>query len=92
MLRVLKWTVPVDGREHEVGGGPVVKVACQNGPESVQVWTVERDEPNRLPMVTARVVATGEPFEVGRGTVEGSVALEPRPGYHLVWHLWRSYQ
>lgn len=80
-LRVLKWNVPVDDKPHEIGGGHVLLVACQHGPESVQVWTVELDEPRTL---LAQVFGTGQPLP---GSVQAHVGSAVTAGGELVWHV-----
>ena len=80
-LRVLKWSVPVDDRPHEIGMGKVMHVACQNGPESVQVWTLELDEPHTI---LARVFGTGQPLP---GSVCGHLGSAVTAGGDLAWHV-----
>lgn len=78
--RIFKWTIPVDDRDHPIGGGPVVHVACQHGPGSVQVWTDESDE---LAATSARVYGTGQPLPPDDEAV-GSAIAGP-----FVWHVLR---
>lgn len=80
-LRVLKWSVPVDDRPHPIGAGPVLHVACQNGPDSVEVWTLEFDEPGTQ---QARVFGTGHPLP---GSVEEHLGSTVTADGALVWHL-----
>jgi hypothetical protein len=82
--RVLKWTVPVDDKEHLIGAGRVLHVDCQTGPHEVQVWTEERED-RPFPQVRAQVFGTGHTFP-NRGRAVGSVptSLGPAP---LVWHV-----
>lgn len=78
--RVLKWNVPVDDQPHEIGSGRVLHVACQYGPESVQVWTLEYGEPTtRL----AQVFGTGQPLP---GTVDAHLGSTVT-ARALVWHV-----
>jgi len=82
--RVLKWTVPVDDQSHHIGSGHVVHVACQGGPDTVQVWTEEywvsdSDESNGR---RARVYGTGHRIPEGWDHL-GSVLCDG-----LVWHLY----
>jgi hypothetical protein len=79
--RVLKWNIPVDDRPHSIGGGPVVLVACQHSPESVQVWTHESTSEG--PTREVQVYGTGQPL-VGTGAHVGSVVAVPS----LVWHVY----
>jgi hypothetical protein len=81
--RVLKWAVPVDDRDHPVGSGPVVYVACQAGYDVVQVWTDEPDA-DHVQVSSARVYGTGQPVP-GDDVHVGSTATGP-----LVWHVFRS--
>jgi len=80
--RVLKWNVSVDDTPQVIGAGRVLHVACQYGPESVQVWTEESpltEGGTRL----AQVYGTGQliPFDaVFLGTTVAA-------GGALVWHL-----
>lgn len=79
-LRVLKWNVPVDDRPHEVGTGRVLHVACQHGPESVQVWTLELGEPHtRL----AQVFGTRQLLPAAVDAHLGSTVVART----LVWHV-----
>ena len=81
MMRVLKWTVPVDDQWHPIGAGDVVHVACQmDGPFSVQVWTLEADN---LEMRSACVFGTGQPLP-DRVTHLGTALANQGA---LVWHL-----
>lgn len=79
--RVLKWNVPVDDRPHPIGTGPVVLVACQYGPESVQVWT-EEPTPDVVHRHEVQVFGTGQPLD-GAGAHVGSVVIGS-----LVWHVY----
>lgn len=80
--RVLKWTVDVDDRDHPIGGGKVVAVACQSGPRSVQVWTEEPADAQPLAR-RARVYGTGHP--VPEDDEHVGTALAP---HGLVWHVY----
>lgn len=82
MKRILKWNIPVDDQYHEIGSGPVAHVACQAGPDSVQVWTVEPAEEEPL-VRTAFVVGTGHTFGEHWQPV-GSVVTASGA---LVWHV-----
>lgn len=80
--RILKWTVPVDDRDHPIGGGPVVHVGCQNEQwDIVQVWT---DEGDTIDPISARVYGTGQPLPTDDPCV-GSVIAGP-----VVWHVLAS--
>jgi hypothetical protein len=83
--RVLKWDVPVDDREHTIGAGFIAHVGCQQGPETVQVWTEQSDDhPTRWPARTVRVFGTGQPLPDGARHL-GSVVSA---GGALVWHVY----
>lgn len=80
MRRILKWTVPVDDRPHNIGGGRVVRVDCQYGPQSVQVWTDELNEDGQARLV--QVFSTGQPVPATFGEHLGSAMHSG-----LVWHV-----
>lgn len=83
-LRVLKWNVAVDDQPHEVGYGRVLHVACQYGPESVQVWTLELSKPHtRL----AQVFGTGQPLPDTVAAHLGSTVA----AHALVWHVFEVW-
>lgn len=90
-MRVLKWVIPADDRDHPCGTGPVIHVDLApslytSPPEPfrpVAVWTVE---PEDNPEVTsARVYGTGHIVPDGDEPC-GSVVT----GYGLVWHVFRG--
>lgn len=83
MKHVLKWSVPVDDNDHPIGGGKVVMVACQAGPDVVQVWTEEWRGVDPLPR-RARVYGTGQPVPLHDEHL-GSVVTA---GGRLVWHVY----
>ena len=87
MKQVLKWTVPVDDRPHEIGSGPVVLVSSQYGPEAVQVWTEEesRTEDTVFHGRQAQVIGTGQEIPDGLPFHVGSVALND---ITIVWHVY----
>ena len=78
-MKILKWDVDVDNRDHAIGAGRVVHVACQFGPYSVQVWTVEHDH---IAMRQARVVGTGQEIPSGAEVLGTAVTT-----FGLVWHV-----
>lgn len=80
-MRVLKWNVPVDDKPHEIGSGSVVLVACQNGPEAVQVWT---EEETKYRLRKARVYGTGMVVRDGATHLGSTMALDGA----LVWHVY----
>jgi hypothetical protein len=83
---IYKWTVPVDDRTHQIGGGPVVHVDSQSGRiDEVQVWTQEDPhlEIHDLDTRTVKVVGTGQEFN-DIGDVVGSVVVS---NGNLVWHV-----
>lgn len=89
MKRVLKWDVPVDDKDHPIGPGRVLHVACQWSPSVVQVWTEETEETGENPVVAtrrARVYGTGHPVPE-KDEHLGSVAAT---GTALVWHVYGS--
>ena len=81
-MRVLKWQVPVDDNEHQIGGGIVMLVASQYGdPAMVQVWTTEDgSDPNRI----VRVFGTGQDVPEGSWWPIGSAMMA---NGQLVWHI-----
>lgn len=87
--RVLRWSVPVDDRPHEIGGGPVlhVDVTGNGGPDRLQVWTQERVDdhwPATAPLNPPRyvqVVGTGHPHPEDWEPL-GTTIAPP-----FVWHL-----
>lgn len=83
--RVLKWTIPVDDRDHPIGGGRVAHVACQSDANTVQVWTDEPDA-EQVEIRSARVYGTGQPIPKGDEHL-GSTITED--GF-LVWHVFAS--
>lgn len=83
--RVLKWIVPVDDEPHEIGGGPVVHIACQNGPGLVMVWTEEPTNPSRpTEPRTAQVYGTGHEVPDRLVHLGSTLALDGA----LVWHCY----
>lgn len=83
--RVLKWVVPVDDQPHKIGTGPVLHVACQQGPESVEVWTREGPEPVQHRPV--RVYGTGQPLPARWAHIGSAVTA----GGALVWHVFAAH-
>lgn len=81
MKRVLKWTVPVDDREHLIGSGKVVLVECQHDSTVATVWTEEVGAEPRLRK--ARAFATGQPLENSWEHVGSCMT----PNGVLVWHV-----
>lgn len=89
-MRVLKWPVPVDDREHPIGDGPVLHVGCQGDDVAVvYVWTLEGNEDRVLSGRGARVYGTGQrlPDYVGTGYHLGSVITADGA---LVWHCFMT--
>lgn len=79
--RILKWTIPVDDRDHPIGAGPVVHVGCQGGNAyTVAVWTDETGDPA---LTSARVYGTGQPLPAHDEAI-GSAIAGP-----FVWHVLR---
>jgi hypothetical protein len=83
--RILKWTIPVDDRDHPVGAGPLVHVDSQNDPGVVQVWTDETDA-EHVDVTSARVYATGQPLPERDEVLGTALVLDGA----LVWHVLRS--
>lgn len=81
-MRVLKWDVPVDDKDHPIGSGKVVLVACQFGSGVVQVWTEEPDD--RPKMRRARAYGTGHVIPARDVHIGSTVALNTT----LVWHVY----
>jgi len=83
--RILKWDVPVDDREHEIGGGPVVHVASQYGKiDEVQVWTHEAAA-GTPQFVTrgVRIYGTGQVLPEQSNPIGSAVVADGA----LVWHV-----
>lgn len=85
--RILKWTIPVDDRDHPIGVGPVVHVASQRDDSAyVQVWTDETVPGiGVVDLTSARVYGTGQPLPVGDEVCGTAVVM----GGQLVWHVLR---
>lgn len=81
MKRVLKWSVPVDSQPHPIGAGPVLHVACQSAVDSVEVWTLEPDEPGTR---FAQVFGTGLLLP---GSVQKHIGSAVTAGGALIWHV-----
>lgn len=81
MKRVIKTNVRVDDNPHPVPGGRVVHVACQNGPESVQVWTEDHDS-------IEKAVRSVQVFGTGHWMPNDSVHLGSTMLGPLVWHVY----
>lgn len=82
--RILKWSVPVDDRDHPIGSGQVVHVGCQDDAYGVvQVWTDEPDA-EHVVVTSAKVYGTGQPVPA-EDVHAGSTVAGP-----LVWHVFRS--
>ncbi len=84
--RILKWSIPVDDHDHPIGAGPVVHVACQDHPGTVEVWTDE-EVPGIgvVDLSSARVYGTGQPLPEHDEVLGSTVVLNG-----LVWHVLRS--
>lgn len=83
--RILKWAVPVDGREHPIGHGIVVHAVADQA-DVVTVWT-QQTGPIRIsrPLPTlARVVATGEEWDCWQW-LHYATTRHDESG--LVWHV-----
>lgn len=83
-MRVLKWTVPVDDQWHPIGSGEVLHVACQRGPFSVEVWTLEADESDSLRSVI--ICGTGQPLPENSRHIGTALANQGS----LVWHVFEG--
>lgn len=81
--RILKWTIPVDDNDHPIGTGPVVHVACQHHPDTVEAWTDEPDA-EHVEITSARVYGTGQPLPEHDEALGSTVLLNG-----LVWHVIR---
>lgn len=89
--RVLRWSVPVDDRAHEIGGGQILHVDCRppdlTTPAGiVEIWTLEETDENlntTAPKRQVQVFGTGHPLPTSHGAFLGS-ALDL--GGRLVWH------
>lgn len=80
--RVLKWQVPVDDRDYQIGSGPVLLIGCQDDQEHgvVQVWTDEASA-EAVKLRPVRVYGTGHPVPEFAEAI-GSVITGP-----FVWHV-----
>ena len=86
--RILKWAVPVDGREHPIGHGIVVHAVADQA-DVVTVWTQQTEPPTwvpraRMASTLARVVATGEEWDDWRW-LHYATTRHDESG--LVWHV-----
>ena len=86
--RILKWSVPVDGRDHEIGHGIVVYAVADHA-DTVTVWTQQTDPPQavapaQLAKTFARVVATGEEWDCWQW-LHYATTRHDESG--LVWHV-----
>lgn len=88
VTRVLKWSVPVDGETHYIGRGQVVHVACQWGPGTVQVWTLEVGDEAVAPATPrpVQVFGTGHPVPLEFGHLGSAVWLAGS----YVWHVFQG--
>lgn len=84
MARVLKWSVPVDDQSHRIGTGPVLHVACQHYPDSVEVWTLEASEPSQWKPV--QVFGTGQPLPSKWAHIGSALTASGS----LVWHVFEA--
>lgn len=87
-MRVLKWAVPVDDRQHPIGDGPVLHVDVQDSDWRVMyVWTLEADADPVVTGRAAQVYGTGQklPDYIGRGYFLGTAVAGP-----FVWHVFAT--
>jgi len=84
-MRVLKWSVAADDTEQVIGGGPVLLVAAQHTPLTVEVWTEEEG----IDVESMRhVVVVGTGHEIpSAATHLGSTLAHP-----FVWHVYEVHQ
>ena len=83
---VAKWTVAVDDKPHQIGGGTVVHIACQfpDVLNVVTVWTIEpRNAEAAPPKQTVQVFGTGQPLPLFAVPLGSAITASGR----LVWHL-----
>lgn len=80
--QVLRWTVEVDDRPHDIGPGSILHVAARSH-TTVDVWTLENPE-NVAPSRTVQVFATGQNLPPDATGHLGSTVIEP-----FVWHLFQ---
>lgn len=85
MKRVLKWNIPADDRDHPIGGGQVLHVACQGDRALVQVWTLETEDDG--PYRAVRIFGTGQPVPDHAGPYLGTALAADGA---LVWHVFGS--
>lgn len=93
MMKVLKWSVPVDDAHHVIGNGPVLHVGCQSGFDTVQVWTLENcmedGTISSQPNTKVQVFGTGQaiPDERFPQPLGSVIVLDGQ----IVWHLLKVY-
>lgn len=84
-MRVFRWEVPVDDRDHKIGAGKVLHVATRRD-IVVEVWTEEDAPADELILPTRRATAIGTGYEVPEDMVHLGSTLTSS-GY-FVWHLY----
>lgn len=87
--RILRWDIPVDDREHQIGTGRVVHAVALRH-DTVTVWTVEHDLGEDLDMdietypTLVRVVGTGQEWDSWMWDHQSTA---PHHVSGLVWHV-----
>lgn len=79
-LVMYKWTIPVDDRPHEIGGGTITHARART-PNEVEVWTEENLE-NPNPSRLVQVIGTGQRYS--NGNVKVTIPVD---NSILVWHV-----
>lgn len=87
-MKVLKWDLLVNDKVQAIGNGQVVLVACQHGPDTVQVWTEEIGTESH-PVKPRDAVIVGTGHRVPEGMEHIGSTLAPMG---LVWHVYAQEQ
>lgn len=79
--KVLKWPVPVDDQQYDIGSGPVLLVDIQGGDmNTVYVWTDEAD-------AEAPVLRKAQVYGTGHVVPEAASPLGSVVAGFFVWHV-----
>lgn len=89
--RVLRWEVPVDDAEHDIGAGPVLLVAMRpqvpgRPTPRVEVWTEENPPPSLIvPKRSVIAVETGHAMPATGQHIGSAIDPETRLVRHLFY-------
>lgn len=94
--RVLRWTVPIDGMAHQIGGGDVVLVDQRlvDAENEISVWTLELPATPAFPRQVS-VFGTYEPLDARHrhiGSVVTAWPADPHTRNTLVWHVFEVHE